>query len=651
MGRVGDTSHKSGVTTHKSQERRKKSVVGIPPHLPVTPSLYKTGDKARYLPDGNIEYLGRIDQQVKIRGYRIELGEIEAILRQHPEIREAQVLAWDENANKRLVAYVVPINPTEIQNLKSNELRSFLKKKLPEYAIPSTFVTLKVMPLTANGKIDRQALLLSEPPPNSEASFVAARTPNEEMLTKIWAEVLSLEKVGVEDNFFDLGGHSLLMTQLLVKVRETFQVDLSLKSLYEAPTIAALAKNIEIGSSTNSDLETVDFKADAILDPKISAGNLPIKHQTKLDCILLTGATGFLGAFLLYELLQQTQADIYCLVRAANSAEGKARIQSSLESYLLWDDSFSDRLIPVIGDLSQPLLGLSEGQFQQLAASLDSIYHNGATVNFTLPYSALKAANVLGTQELLRLASLVKIKPVHFISTIGVVSSADSMLVQEQDNLDRTGTISSGYTQSKWVAEKLVTIARDRGIPVSIYRPGRISGHSQTGICNLEDHTFRTIKGCIQLGTAPNYDTLVNLTPVDYASKSIVYLSTQTSLGIFHIVNPQPLHWSKLINWIHSYGYPLKQIPEEQWRTELLNTASDAIDNALYPLIPIFTDTDSPNTKDTLEQTTIKKIDCQNTLNGLAKTSISCPPVDNKLLSTYFSYLTRSHFLNPPQPT
>jgi amino acid adenylation domain-containing protein/non-ribosomal peptide synthase protein (TIGR01720 family) len=200
--------------------------------------VYKTGDLARYLPDGNIEFLGRIDHQVKIRGFRIELGEVESVLSQHPAIRETVVLAReDEPGNKRLVAYIVPSQESAL----ISELRDFLKEKLPEYMVPSAFVTLKALPLTPNGKVDRQAL----PAPDSvrpelEGRFVAPRTPIEETIAKIWAQVLGLERISIYDNFFELGGDSILSIQIVARANQA-GLQLTPKQLFESPTVAGLA--------------------------------------------------------------------------------------------------------------------------------------------------------------------------------------------------------------------------------------------------------------------------------------------------------------------------------------------------------------------------------------------------------------------------
>jgi len=206
--------------------------------------LYKTGDLARYLPDGNIEFLGRLDFQVKIRGFRIELEEIEKVIALHPQVETAVVLVTEDiHADKRLVAYIVSKHK---QLVTSNELKIFLKQKLPDYMIPATFVFLDILPLTPNGKIDRRALPAGDLPRSPlEDTFMAPRTPVEEMLTKIWAEVLRLEKVGIQENFFELGGHSLLATQIISRGCEVFSVNLSISSLFEAPTIMGLAEKIE----------------------------------------------------------------------------------------------------------------------------------------------------------------------------------------------------------------------------------------------------------------------------------------------------------------------------------------------------------------------------------------------------------------------
>ncbi|HEY0607280.1 MAG TPA: phosphopantetheine-binding protein, partial [Herpetosiphonaceae bacterium] len=264
--------------------------------------LYRTGDLARYRPDGNIEFLGRADTQVKIRGFRVEPGEIEAVLSQHPAVREAAVVLRDD----RLVAYVVGENgeprtknqePNEQTNKRTNEqtnkeqsstasspsptaqeregepvtagkgdaggegLRAFLQSRLPEHMIPTAFVPLDALPLTTNGKLDRRALPL---PAQAEATaaFVPPRTPAEELIAGIWAEVLGLERVGVQDNFFEIGGHSLLAVQIVSRMRRAFRADLTLRAVFQAPTIAGLAALLDQSQTALDELDELDDDED-----------------------------------------------------------------------------------------------------------------------------------------------------------------------------------------------------------------------------------------------------------------------------------------------------------------------------------------------------------------------------------------------------
>ncbi|MBV9124651.1 MAG: amino acid adenylation domain-containing protein, partial [Planctomycetes bacterium] len=424
----------------------------IPNPLPEAPSprLYRTGDRARWLPDGTIEYLGRLDHQVKIRGFRIELGEIEAVLGQHPAVREAVVLAReDEPGEKRLTAYVVAYPGAE---LSAATCRSFLKEKLPDYMVPSAFVFLKALPLSPNGKVDRRALPAPDRArPELERGYVAARNPVEEKLAAIFAGVLHLERVGVLDNFFDLGGHSLAVLDVLARVREVCGIDIPLREFFASPTVAGLAERVDAirrhGPRLDPGTPVADLNQEVLLDPAIQPESWPTTLESEPRNILLTGATGFLGAFLVDELLKQTQAHLHCLVRAASAEEGKNKLLKNLEAHGLGSQSANKRIVAVPGDLSRPLLGLTQEQFDALAARIDVLYHNGALVNFVYPYEALKAANVQGTHEVLWLACRGRVKPVHYVSTVSVFDPTriNGTPLAEEHSLDHGGRLEGGY--------------------------------------------------------------------------------------------------------------------------------------------------------------------------------------------------------------
>jgi amino acid adenylation domain-containing protein len=215
--------------------------------------LYRTGDLARNLPDGNIEFLGRIDQQVKLRGFRIELGEIESALSSHPELRESVVVLSEDEIDKRLIGYVVA---KENAAVTATELRGYLKERLPEYMVPAAFVFLEKLPLTANGKVDRRALRAPERT-DGGVEHVTPRTVLEEVLVGLWEDVLGAQQIGVHDNFFELGGHSLLAMQLMSRVRQSFGVELPLRALFESPSVARIAELLVSAEETPGRMEKI----------------------------------------------------------------------------------------------------------------------------------------------------------------------------------------------------------------------------------------------------------------------------------------------------------------------------------------------------------------------------------------------------------
>ena len=461
-----------------------------------------------------------------------------------------------------------------------------------------------------------------------------------------------------QQGLFALGMDSLMAVELVDAIRTQLQAELPISEFMQAADIATLTALLMKQFAPDAPVvevtkDALNLQSEAILDSSIYPVATSYEQKTVINSILLTGATGFLGAFLLHDLLEQTQADIYCLVRANDAPSGKLKICHNLKTYDRWQENYSNRIIPVVGNLSQPLLGLEAGQFDQLARQIDTIYHNGATLNFVYPYSALKPTNVLGTQELLKLACQFKVKPFHYISTDAVFDSSSyyDKEVTELEPTTYTEGIDLGYTQSKWVAEKLVTIARDRGLPVSIYRPPLIAGDSQTGIWNTDDFTCRFIKGCIQMGSMPNMNCAITIVPVDYVSRAIVCLSQQrVSQGLaFHLNNPNFSTWEDIAKWLNNSGYQVRQIAYEKWEAKLIQTSS-LQDNALTGLLPFFLRRWSQEqlTFAELGQRRVK-LNCQNTVARLADSSIHCPPVDAKLLQTYFTYLIASNFLNNPQ--
>ncbi len=621
--------------------------------------LYRTGDLARFRPEGVLEYLGRLDAQVKVRGFRIELGEIETVLSQHPAVQATVVVAAESPARGRyLAAYYIP---RQWPAPAASDLAYFLAQRLPDYMLPAVFVPLPAFPQTPNGKVNRRALPRAEPPRPS-AAYAAPRNLLEEQLASVWGRVLALDRVGIHDDFFDLGGHSLQIAQIVFQIKQVFNIDLALADFFRAPTVAGLAQVLLAAArglewSGPPGALSVDLDAEVVLDPAIEARPAAAPADSEPAVVFLTGATGFLGTFLLAELLNQTEAEVCCLLRAPEPDTGRARLKQNLVEAQLWRDEFGSRLRVVLGDLERPCLGLAATDFAALARRVETIYHAGALVNFVYPYARLKAANVQGTQEVFRLAALAGGRPVHYISTLSVFDTVelfDGRVIYEADDLSHHQALFNGYAQSKWVAEKLARLARARGLPVTIYRPGLISGDSCTGIWKPGDLLTRFIKGCIQLGRLPALKDVWRLVPVDYASRAIVHLSRRAEAPgrAFHLTSPYAFSSGDLAEVIRAWGYPLETPDYAVWQAALVRAAQTQPAGALQPLLTAFREPVTAREPATLlEMYTPERepsYDDQNLRAGLAGTDIVCPAATRELWAAYQAYFVRSGFLPPP---
>ncbi|TAK74781.1 MAG: amino acid adenylation domain-containing protein [Gammaproteobacteria bacterium] len=711
--------------------------------------LYKTGDLVRWLHDGNLEFIGRIDHQVKIRGYRIELGDIESAISKHPDVNEVVVLAKENlNGEKSLVAYIVPnlekgrylyqercllsmsnnqfieattedisksgvalsgiTEPIDIGHLvqlhlklpglvegklfsghviwqkdtrcgiafdlnaeeetmisKSIEyylashnvmelvlsssakrsLRKAMRKKLPDYMIPSMFVTLLQFPLTFSGKVDVKAL----PPPQEfeeqlQKEYIEPKTATEKALTQIWSTLLGKKNISMSDNFFDIGGNSLKAAELSVNILNQFKTSIPTKILFDLSYIPILAQFIDSkGKKYNTEtINQREIQRDCILQDNI----VPTKRLSKTiknpQNILLTGAGGFLGIYLLRELLTTTQAKIYCLIRKGEFETAAKRLVSTVARFNLSNEiSLADRRIVVIAsDISFNHFGLPLEQYNSLVDKIDLIYHCGAQVNIMAAYNKLRGSNVQGTLEVIKFAMMRVDKPIHYISTLSSAYLKDEAgcLVEEfpDENYDE---LFGGYAISKWVSERLLTEAKNRGLPTAIYRSGYISGQSDTGITSLNDALLMLIKGCIQLGFAPDMNEKITILPVDFVSKATVDISLAypDKPMVYHIDHPTGILWMDLIAWLNDYGYKIQIIPMKEWKEKLINIPQD---NALFPFLPYYL---AMGDKQTSPDVSVK-----NAQAALQQVGLIYPEINDKLLSTYFDYLCRVNFI--PQP-
>jgi myxalamid-type nonribosomal peptide synthetase MxaA len=625
--------------------------------------LYRTGDLARYLPDGDVICLGRIDYQVKVHGYRVELGEVEAALRAAAGVRDAVVTTWiDSKGDQQLVAHIVA-DATVTSH--AAVVRQRLRESLPESMVPPYFIFCDNLPLTPSGKIDRAAL----PAPGLEKVAAASADPpvtsTERQVSEAWATVLGIavDRIGRDDDFMDLGGHSLLMTQLMVEVRKQFHVTFSLRDLFAASTLrkfSALVDELQ-GSSTGGangrdqkrarDAEwgrqrMAFLQREAELPLHIApARGLTFRPAVEVRNVLLTGATGFLGAYILNEILQTSSAHVHCLVRSKQTASSHARIEVQLRQYRLWSEvekwqsAWEQRVHVVAGDVILPRLGLTDPAYETLAREIDCIIHSAAHVNFIYPYEALKATNVLGLHEIIRFAFHGSIKPVHYLSTAAIWPMGTEYTFFESDSLDHGRLLNLGYDEAKWVGEKCLTNAVDRGLPVARYRPGEVGGDSKTGRCVLNHFLFAALKGFLQFGAVPSIDTHVDVAPVDYVARAIVHMALGgNTLGrAFHLTNPQSLHMKDGLAFLRKEGYQFEEVHFEELRRRLI-MSPDFTENALFPYQAALEGMEERSLQ-------LPKYDCRQALRELEGSGIVCPPADETLFSTYLRYLKDVDFL------
>ncbi|KAF8189813.1 hypothetical protein K438DRAFT_1971331 [Mycena galopus ATCC 62051] len=682
--------------------------------------MYRSGDLGRYLPDGLVECTGRADDQVKIRGFRIELGEIDTHLSQHPLVRENVTLVRrDKDEEKILVSYFVPLDGAALNEYASDvtdgeeekglvegikkyrrlikNIREHLKKKLPSYSVPSLFVPLRRMPLNPNGKVDKPAL------PFPDTAQAATNVPSsrkanatEETISQIWASMLPNppQPIPSDESFFDLGGHSILATRLIFEIRKAFVVDAPLGLVFERPTIAGLVeavealRNADLGlsfrqpdASTSANLLAVPGTQQSHAAPieygddlekllphlQDSYPELPIDFGTAPLTIFLTGATGFLGAFVLRDLLARDTRvkKVICLVRAPDVQNGLERLKAGSSDRGVWDDEWvkSGRLEVVIGDLGVAFFGVSKDGWQRIAAEADAVVHNGALVHWVYPYEKLRNANVLATLTAIDLASTGKQKLVVFVSSTSAIDSehyvqlSDSLAssseyrgVPEIDDLEGArSSLKTGYGQTKWVSEKLLFEAGRRGLRGHIVRPGYVVGDSATAVTNTDDFLWRLVKGCIQLGLVPDINNTVNMVPVDHVARCTALAAVAplpgAALSVLHITaRPLPTY-NDLLAPLAQYGFGTAQCEYVVWRRRLEQHVMETQDNALFPLLHFVLDDLPTSTKS-------PELDDTNTVAVLAVAQAEREStVSEELMGKYLAWLVRAEFLPSPTQT
>lgn len=560
--------------------------------------LYHTGDLAWQRADGLFMFAGRRDNQIKIRGHRVELEEIEHQLLESELLQAAAVCVVKNSfAEPLLTGFIVPVSPNRFNK---SEIEQWIKQRLPEYMLPRLTV-VSSLPMTVSGKIDRQLLLAGIQEKHRLAPAADADMQHKQsVILRVWQEVLNAPDITLDDDFFQWGGNSLQAARVVIEASKKLGRRVSVQNLYDAPSPRRMALSLQQEEVGNSDDPCTIMRNDSRLPADIQphASELPTRRKV----VLLTGASGFLGAFLLRDLLLQPDTErVICLVRAASNPQARLRLKHNLQQYGLWQQAFDARIEALASDIAQPNLALDKVAYEHLAQQCDLIFHVAAHVNYIQPYSAHYAANVLGTLNILRLAVKGKTKPLHYVSTIAVFGPASLFSpvkrIYEGDELTpflKGMQYASGYSQSQWVAEKLIWQARERGIPLAVYRPGFITGDSESGAGNSADFIARIIKGCIKMGASPLlFNQRDEFIPVNYVSAALIHISRDNInlAKAFHLVPPDPsqsVDFNAFFELINQCGYPLQPLSYTEWLARL--ETDQSADNPLTPLLPMLSE-------------------------------------------------------------
>ncbi|RSM69500.1 thioester reductase [Actinoplanes sp. ATCC 53533] len=624
---------------------------------------FRTGDRARWLPDGTLEFLGRRDRMVKVRDFRIELDEIEAALRGCPGVGDAAVVVAESPGGKVIEAFYTSTLGAGT-GADPGRLRTALGGRLPAYMLPGRYVPVPRMPLTASGKVDRNQLgggvrlpAVTAPTPPGRAA-----APIEAGLAHLWEEVLGVDRVAAEDDFFELGGNSLLAATIFARLRTLFGVGpgqsrFLTRRLLTDPSLRACALAVQEARDetlTRDDAgDDIDWWRAASVElprPAVAARTVsPVPEE-----ILLTGASGFLGTYLLRRLLEHTDARVHCLVRAGSDEQAQQRLVGQQLRYGLGDLP-TGRVVALAGDLGQPALGWAAGRFSEYGRFLDAILHAGAYVNFTYPYAHLGPVTVGGTVELIRLAAAHRSVPLHFVSTLAVLAgfgAAGVRLVDEDTELAFPEHLYMGYTETKWVAERILSRARAEGLPVAVHRPYEISGDLISGAWNLESATCALFKVIVDSGLAPDIDLALDLIPVDVLAAQIIHIVMRQAgtSRTYHLSNPAPATLRDMVARLRARGYRIRTAPFEDWVPQVVRFACDRPDHPFAPFLPLWVDRCPRNglvLKEMFFAEHFPDFGRAHARAALADAEIRVPPVDSALLDHYIDFFQQAGFLGP----
>ena len=545
--------------------------------------LYRTGDMVRMKGDGNIEYIGRIDSQVKIRGYRVELGEIEGAVLKHELVKNAAVTVVEKSGNKYITAYYTG------ERIPEDQLKSFLEPLIPDYMMPSFFVHMDEMPVTPGGKIDKKALPLPEIATNN-SGYVEPVTKVQTMLCEIFEKALGIEKVGIEDNFFEMGGSSLTASKVAVMCLSK-NISIVYADVFKYPTVRELAAVVDDSAAvenTQSNNEFANYNYNKI--QSVISGNVEenVDRITResLGDIMITGATGFLGIHILKAYLDNYEGKVYCLVRKGAYESMEKRMMHMLMYYFdnPCQELFHDRIICVDGDIT------SKEQVEGFAAyKFRTIINCAACVKHFAADDILEKVNVQGVQNLIDFCKNNGRRLIQ-ISTVSVAGEGSEGVppmsrVFCENDLYIGQNITNEYIRTKFLAERAVLEAVSEGLDGKIIRVGNLMSRNSDGEFQINFITngfLRSLRGYKAIGKFPmgSMHEIAELSPIDSTALAVLKLvQTDRRFTVFHACNSHHIYMADLIYAMQHYGFQLDIVRDAEFEEAVKEFAKNSKDS------------------------------------------------------------------------
>ena len=545
--------------------------------------LYRTGDMVRMKGDGNIEYIGRIDSQVKIRGYRVELGEIEGAVLKHELVKNSAVTVVEKGGNKYITAYYTG------ESIPDEELKTFLEPLIPDYMMPSFFVHIDEMPVTPGGKIDKKALPVPEVAVNN-TSYVEPVTMVQKTLCEIFEKALGTEKVGIEDNFFDLGGSSLTASKVAVMCLSR-NISIVYADVFKHPTVRELAEIVDdqaSAESPQSNNEFSDYNYNRI--QSVISGNVEENAdritKEELGDIMITGATGFLGIHILKAYLDNYDGKVYCLVRKGSYESMEKRMMHMLMYYFdnPCEELFKDRIVCVDGDIT------SKEQVESFGAyKFRTLINCAACVKHFAAGDVLQKINVHGVENLIEFCKNNGRRLIQ-ISTVSVAGEGSNGVppmdrVFGENDLYIGQSITNEYIRTKFLAERAVLEAVSGGLDAKIIRVGNLMSRNSDGEFQINFITngfLRSLRGYKAIGKFPmgGMHEVAELSPIDSTALAVLKLvQTDRRFTVFHACNSHHIYMADLIYAMRNYGFKLDIVKDEEFEETVKEFAKNGNDS------------------------------------------------------------------------